>query len=676
MKAKILRIVAVVAVLVTVAVVLVRRAQAANPNVVVGSGTVEAIEIGVASQATGRLSALLVDESDQVTKGQVVARLEQVALQGDLDHAHAAADSARWRLADLARDDRKEDIRAKGAAVQEAVKTLQGARLLAATARAAKDRPPDLVASADSAQAQLQAAGHAVEQARAALDEARHGPRPQEIASARAFRAASGSATMGAQTALEQARSGVSAAQAALADADAAVAGADKDVVEAKRALEERTAASTQVASAQTQLDTAREALAAARAHGETVNAVPRPDKREEITQQIAAATANVTFAESELARQQQLFESGAISRHTLELTQTGVASARASLRMAQAALKDLDAGSRISERSEAGADVRRNEAAVAGAETALANARHEQEIQLSTARQAADRADTAATQARERRKEAAAALDQARDKEAQEVAAVEQFTHQSGQAQAELDLALAGTRAERIAAAEAAVRVAEAQQGGAAQSLIDAKRALADRFNYRQQLQAADQQAAVAKAKVDEAQAVLDLALAGNTTQAINAARGDLDQAKAAEVTAQANFDYTEIRAPATGAISEVILRQGEECTPGSVVVRMLDLAHQWVRIYLPVPAMTRIVRGQEADVLADAMPGKPFPGHVMAISDQAEFTPKNAQTVEERVKQVFWVKIDIGDGGGRLKPGIPVDVRIAVLPRSGTPK
>jgi HlyD family secretion protein len=177
-----------------------------------------------------------------------------------------------------------------------------------------------------------------------------------------------------------------------------------------------------------------------------------------------------------------------------------------------------------------------------------------------------------------------------------------------------------------------------------------------------------AEQQVAVGEARVAAARAALDLAVAGATDETVQAARGQVKQAEGAVAAARARVEDTVVRAPADGTISEVILRQGEAATPGSVVVRMLDLQHLWVRVYLPVPQFGRVKRGQPAEVTADAYPAKRYTGQVLTVSDQAEFTPKNTQTVEERVKEVFWVKVGVGNGLGELKAGMPVDVALRV--------
>jgi HlyD family secretion protein len=89
-------------------------------------------------------------------------------------------------------------------------------------------------------------------------------------------------------------------------------------------------------------------------------------------------------------------------------------------------------------------------------------------------------------------------------------------------------------------------------------------------------------------------------------------------------------------------------------------------------VRIYVPENRVGRVRLGQPASLTADSFPGKTYPGRVKFIASEAEFTPKNVQTAEERVKLVYMVKVQItGDPGRDLKPGMPADV---VLGESGS--
>ncbi|HAZ63180.1 MAG TPA: secretion protein HlyD, partial [Armatimonadetes bacterium] len=123
------------------------RRAAAEQGVVQGSGTIEATEVGVAAQAAGRIARVLVEEGDQVQAGQVLAELDQELLAADHARAQAMVVAARNNLANLTRGSRSEDIRARSAALTEALAAQRGARRQAQVAREAIASPPDLRAA-------------------------------------------------------------------------------------------------------------------------------------------------------------------------------------------------------------------------------------------------------------------------------------------------------------------------------------------------------------------------------------------------------------------------------------------------------------------------------------------------------------------------------------------------
>jgi HlyD family secretion protein len=86
-----------------------------------------------------------------------------------------------------------------------------------------------------------------------------------------------------------------------------------------------------------------------------------------------------------------------------------------------------------------------------------------------------------------------------------------------------------------------------------------------------------------------------------------------------------------------------------------------------RWVRIYVPAHRIGAVRMGMGASITSDTFPEKAYPGDVIFIASQAEFTPKSVQTAEERVRLVYAVKIRIlNDPGLELKPGMPADVRL----------
>ena len=104
--------------------------------------------------------------------------------------------------------------------------------------------------------------------------------------------------------------------------------------------------------------------------------------------------------------------------------------------------------------------------------------------------------------------------------------------------------------------------------------------------------------------------------------------------------------------------------VKVGDVLPPNREVATLLLTQHLWVRVYVPEPWLGAIQPGQTVRVFTDS-PGRPeFTGVVEQINRQAEFTPRNVQTVEDRVKQVFGVKIRLPGNHDRLRPGMSVDV------------
>ncbi len=238
--------------------------------------------------------------------------------------------------------------------------------------------------------------------------------------------------------------------------------------------------------------------------------------------------------------------------------------------------------------------------------------------------------------------------------------------------ARAQLALLLSGARKEDIQQAEAALKQAEANLRLAAD---DARR-----------MRELSRTASVTVKQRDDAEARLTIAEAQRVAAAealskvqrlarpeeIRAAEARLAQAEAArDLLAKSIADCT-IVAPAGGIVTHRAVEAGELVTPGATVVTLAELDSVYVMIYLTEREIGRVRLGDAADVEIDAFPGRPFPGKVTYISPEAEFTPKNVQTKEDRVKLVFGVKVEIENREGLLKPGLPADAAIRVAPES----
>jgi len=149
--------------------------------------------------------------------------------------------------------------------------------------------------------------------------------------------------------------------------------------------------------------------------------------------------------------------------------------------------------------------------------------------------------------------------------------------------------------------------------------------------------------------------------------TAAANAlaqAGSNLAQAEASLALLDAQMAKLTVYAPMDGVILTRSVEPGEFVQPGAIALSMADLSQLTITVYVPEDRYGEISLGQQASVSVDSFPGATFQAQVTYISDQAEFTPRNVQTVEGRSSTVYAVKLKVNDPGGKLKPGMPADV------------
>jgi HlyD family secretion protein len=138
------------------------------------------------------------------------------------------------------------------------------------------------------------------------------------------------------------------------------------------------------------------------------------------------------------------------------------------------------------------------------------------------------------------------------------------------------------------------------------------------------------------------------------------------IKQAETALALLLTQRNNSKVTAASRGVVSARLIEPGEVVSPGTPLFTTLDDRKPWVKIYLPLMTMEKLTLNQKATVKIDAFPKEKFMGRVAYISPEAEFTPKNYQTKEERVKQVYAVKIILDNNRGKFKAGMPVDVYI----------
>jgi HlyD family secretion protein len=230
----------------------------------------------------------------------------------------------------------------------------------------------------------------------------------------------------------------------------------------------------------------------------------------------------------------------------------------------------------------------------------------------------------------------------------------------------AELAALESGSRPQEIAVARAAVRHAQVELERLAAEFERQRELLARNVATQQVFQRAKAEYEVAKSQVEEAQERLKLVEEGPRQEDITRACARLDQVRQSLAIAKTRLNYATLTSPISGTVLSENVEAGEYVVPGVPVVTVGDLVNTWLRAYVNETDLGRIKLGQSVCVTTDTYPGKAYAGHLSFISSAAEFTPKNVQTAEERVKLVYRVKIDIPNPALELKPGMPADADI----------
>lgn len=199
------------------------------------------------------------------------------------------------------------------------------------------------------------------------------------------------------------------------------------------------------------------------------------------------------------------------------------------------------------------------------------------------------------------------------------------------------------------------------------AQNALDATRErLEQAVRNRDRLQALVESEAASQSQLDELETAVVLAV-----KQVEAAETAFETFPVQEreirlriASLQRQIGDCRLIAPRAGTVLTVYAEPGEVVAPGRGVVRIADLSELFIRVYIPAPLVGRVRLGGGALVRVDSSPDRTFPGRVVHISEEAEFTPKNVQTPEARADLVFAVKVAVSNREGLLKIGLPADV------------
>jgi HlyD family secretion protein len=210
-----------------------------------------------------------------------------------------------------------------------------------------------------------------------------------------------------------------------------------------------------------------------------------------------------------------------------------------------------------------------------------------------------------------------------------------------------------------------------EAQRAGVAADLANAQRdlermqALLDKGSGT--TKARDDALArrdVAAARLKAAGEALARTKSGSRPEEKDASRARLAAAEAQIAQLDQQLKDAVITSPVPGVVTEKVAEKGELLQAGAPLCEITNLQDAWLTVYLPEADLGRIRIGQPAEVTTDG--GQKRTGKVSFVASQAEFTPKNVQTRDERVKLVYKVKIALENADGLFKPGMPAEARL----------
>jgi HlyD family secretion protein len=248
---------------------------------------------------------------------------------------------------------------------------------------------------------------------------------------------------------------------------------------------------------------------------------------------------------------------------------------------------------------------------------------------------------------------------------------ALQQARAERDLAQADLRLRLAGARKEDIAEQEARVQSSEVDLADAERDLQRMQSLLDNGSGTTKSRDDAKARKDMASAQLDAAREALARLRAGSRAEEKDAARARVAAAEARIAQLEQQLKDAVIVSPLPGVVTEKIADAGELLQSGSPLAEVTNLGDAWLNVYLPEADLGRIRIGQSAEVVTDG--GQKRAGKVSFVASQAEFTPKNVQTRDERVKLVYKVKISLENADGVFKPGMPAEASLQPVEGEG---
>jgi len=232
--------------------------------------------------------------------------------------------------------------------------------------------------------------------------------------------------------------------------------------------------------------------------------------------------------------------------------------------------------------------------------------------------------------------------------------------------AKAKLQTIIEGTRSEDKAQLEELVKQAQLNFNNAEQDFERIKNLFETQSISQKMYDDAKLRVEVAEAQLAAASENLKKAITGARQSEINAVKAAVEQAAAAVEAIEKRINDAVIKSPIDGYSTLMNFEKGEIVNAGAVLTRIVDLKNVWTKIFINEIDLGKVHLNQAVTIKVDAFDEREFKGRISYISPEAEFTPKNIQTKEERVKLVYAVKVSISNDDLLLKQGMQCDVFI----------
>lgn len=224
----------------------------------------------------------------------------------------------------------------------------------------------------------------------------------------------------------------------------------------------------------------------------------------------------------------------------------------------------------------------------------------------------------------------------------------------------------VAGYRREEIDQAKAEWLAAKAQHENTQKFRQRMKDLLERKLIAHQEYDDANAKADEAEQKMKSAKERYGLLLAGTRQEEITQARAGVEMARARVELLKTQVNETVVKSPVDAVVEVLDLEPGDLVGAAKPVATLLRTNSLWVRAYVPEKKLGYVQPGLKVTIRVDSFPEKDFSGTVRRVHRQAEFTPRNVQTTEERVLQVFQTEVVIEDPARVLRPGMNADVFI----------